>query len=31
MAAVPELSQQDPRMDPRRYCSEKFSSLLPEV
>lgn len=31
MAAVPELSQQDPRMDPRRYHSEKFSSFLPKV
>ena len=31
MAAVSELSQQDPCMDPRRYRFKKFSSLLPEM
>ncbi len=31
MAAVSELSQQDSRMDPRRYRFKKFPSLLSEV
>ena len=30
MAAVSELSQQDPRMDPRRYCSENFLLFCPK-